>query len=364
MTQVLTVSCRLEVPAELKPRIDATMQAFARGCNLVRQTAEASRVTNKVGLQHLCYRQLREKFGLSSNLAIRAIARAAAALKAKHRNSKFHPTSVDYDQRIFRFRERDWTVSLTLIGGAERVRLALGDFQRKQLQGRHPTCAKLVKRKDGQYFLQIAIKHEPPEKFDPVGWLGVDLGIRNLASLSTGERFGGRSLDEKRDHYKKLRSALQRKGTKGAKRLLKRLSGRERRFMSWVNHTISARVVRFARRHTLNIALEDLSGIRSRVRVHKSNRHRLHRWAFYQLSGFMQYKALRDGVPLTIINPAFTSQTCHRCLCIGRRNGDIFKCEHCGFVGHADNNAACNISLVGACVTRPEHSLACHLAAK
>jgi IS605 OrfB family transposase len=285
-----------------------------------------------------------------------------SALKAKHNHSVFRPTSADYDQRIFRFREKDWTVSLTLLGGAERFKLAIGKYQRGLLAGKNPTSAKLVKRKNGDYYVQIAHDTVPPAPKEPKGHLGVDVGIKNLASLSTGERFGGAEVEAKRDHFQAMRTALQAKGTKGAKRLLKRLSGREQRFIAWVNHTISARIIRFARHHALVVILEDLTGIRQRAKVRKSQRQRHHRWAFYQLRSFLEYKALRDGVGLVLVNPSYTSQTCHRCLHIGVRTGESFKCEHCGYSGHADYNGAKNISHLGVCVTHPEHSLSCAIA--
>jgi IS605 OrfB family transposase len=341
--------------------MDATLQAFADACNLIRSVAEDTGVTSKFKLQCHVYQELRARFGLSSNLTIRAIARVAAAIKAKHKHSTFHATSVDYDQRIFRFRQKDWTVSLTLLGGAERFKLAVGDYQRSKLAGKTPTSAKLIRRKNGDYYIQIALDAESIAPKRPTGHLGVDLGIKNLASLSTGERFSGAQTETIRNHFQAMRPILQKKGTKGAKRLLKRLSGREKRFMAWVNHTISARIIRFARHHGLIVVIEDLRGIRQRANWRKAQRQRLHRWSFYQLRSFLAYKALRDGVELITVKPAYTSKTCHKCLRLGTRHGDSFNCEYCGYSGHADYNGACNISLLGECVTLPEHSLSCQL---
>ncbi|MDB5098679.1 MAG: transposase [Cyanobacteria bacterium RYN_339] len=362
MKQVLTLSCKLEVPLELRPIVDATMRAFAAACNVVRAVAEERETTNKIKLQSLVYHDLRAQFGLSANLAIRAIARVAAVLKAKHKGSTFHPTSVDYDQRIFRFSEKDWTASLTLLGGSRRFKLLVGHYQKALLVGKNPTSAKLVRLRNGHYYLQIALNGKPPAAKEPKGVLGVDLGIKNLATLSTGERFGGAEVEAIRDRYQAMRAVLQAKGTKGARRLLRRLSGREQRYMAWINHTISARIMRFARHHALTVTLEDLTGIRNRNKVRKAQRHRHYRWSFYQLRGFLSYKAMRDGVALVLIDPAYTSQTCHRCLHIGSRAGESFKCAHCGYSGHADYNGARNIRLLGECVTLPGHSLSCLLA--
>jgi IS605 OrfB family transposase len=341
--------------------MDATLQAFADACNVVRSIAESMGIASKFKLQCHVYQELRSRFGLSSNLTIRAIARVAAASKLKHKHPTFRATSVDYDQRIFRFRQKDWTVSLTLLGGAERFKLAIGSYQRSKLTGKIPTCAKLVRRKNGDYYIQIALDVEPIAPARPTGHLGVDLGIKNLASLSTGERFSSAQTETIRNHYQAMRTILQKKGTKGAKRLLKRLSGREKRFMAWVNHTVSARIIRFARYHRLIVVIEDLKGIRQRANWRKAQRHRLHRWNFYQLRSFLEYKALRDGVELVAVKPAYTSKTCHQCLRLGTRHGDSFNCRYCGYSGHADYNGACNISLLGECVTLPEHSLSCRL---
>ncbi|MFN3432552.1 MAG: RNA-guided endonuclease InsQ/TnpB family protein [Candidatus Sericytochromatia bacterium] len=215
--------------------------------------------------------------------------------------------------------------------------------------------------KNGECFLKFTIRHQVPASSASEQVLGVDLGIRNLASLSTGERFGGTETDGLRRRFQKVRSSLQRKGTKGAKRVLKRLSGREKRYMAWVNHTISARIVRYARHHEMAVAMEDLTGIRTRARLGKCQRKALHRWAFRQIRSFIMYKSLLAGVALILVNPAFTSQTCHRCHHIGTRQADSFRCGHCGYKGHADYNGAKNIALLGACVTRPEHSLVCPL---
>ena len=83
---------------------------------------------------------------------------------------------------------------------------------------------------------------------------------------------------------------------------------------------------------------------RPRVHYRWSCSTRLNSWAYYQLQQFVDYKAQLAGVPVQYIEPAYTSQTCHKCGCIGNRNGKVFKCPHCGYTGHADVNASWNIS--------------------
>jgi len=121
------------------------------------------------------------------------------------------------------------------------------------------------------------------------------------------------------------------------------MSCRERRFATDVNHCISKQLVKKAKRTGRGLALEDLSGIRDRVRVRKSQRRELHGWSFFQLRQFVAYKAALYGVPLVFVDPRNTSRTCPACGHIAkenRRTQDSFLCVSCGCAGRADHFAA------------------------
>jgi putative transposase len=383
MTQVLTVSCKLKVSQSQAAKLDATLAAFGQALNWVNQNTP-EKVVNAVKLQSLCYRQIRARFGLSSNLAQQVCRRLAGARKVARQKNRpvkaFKRGFATYDARIFSFREKDWTVSLTTVGGRERFELAIGRYQREQLAGSNPKSATLVKRKDGSYSIQICVETEPcpPQRTDRV--LGVDLGRTDIAHTSEGDNWNGQQLNKVRDHHLRLRAVLQRKASKGTRssrrrcrELLQRLSGKERRFQSrqrcvaktWVNHRISKAIVSRAKATNSALALEDLTGIRERVNQQprsKTERRRANSWAFYQLRQFLEYKALRAGVALILVPPAYTSQTCHRCLHIhpdpaqSYRSGKQFKCGHCGWEGDADLNGANVIALLGAVVNQPRGS--------
>ena len=102
------------------------------------------------------------------------------------------------------------------------------------------------------------------------------------------------------------------------------------------------------------IALEDLTGIRQRAQVRRAQRAQHHSWSFYQLRQFVAYKAQDAGVAVVLIDPAYTSKTCHCCGTMGHRAALKFVCPRCGYVGDADTNAALNIATAGALVTAPE----------
>ena len=367
--------CKLQPIPEQVAKIEATLKAFADACNYANQVVKPS-VLNGRSIQSLVYDPLRERFGLSANLAVRACARVGAnrkTAKAKGRPVKsFKPTSADYDARIFAFREKDWTVSLTLVGGREHIKLVVGNYQAGKLTGREPTSAQLCKHRDGLYYIHIQLTDVAKDPIKSNKVIGVDFGRRDIAVTSNGDKWDGKQIKDARDKFSKVRASLQRKsaqGTpatrKGCRRALKRLSGRERRYQTWLNHTISKAIIRGALKNTATIAVENLTGIRERTNSkprNRTERRRSNSWSFYQLRAFLEYKGIQSGVEVVAVPPAWTSLTCHQCLNIGLRSDKAFKCGNCGWHGDADLNAANVISLLGSSVIRPERAvLACSL---
>jgi IS605 OrfB family transposase len=143
------------------------------------------------------------------------------------------------------------------------------------------------------------------------------------------------------------------------------LSGKEKRFAKHINHEISRRLVNNAVINKQAIAIEDLTGIRERTNKKprsKKDKRLGNNWAFYQLRQFLTYKCILAGVKLILVNPAYTSLSCHKCLVIGHRNGKKFSCNNCGNKCDADYNGAQNIKALGACINRPGGSgLSCEL---
>ncbi len=171
--------------------------------------------------------------------------------------------------------------------------------------------------------------------------------MKNIATDSDGNSYSGAKVNGIRNRYARLRSKLQAKGTKSAKRLLKKRSRKESRFAKDVNHRISKELVQRAKDTGRGIALENLKGIRERVTVRKAQRRQHHSWSFYDLRQKIEYKAAIAGVPVVLIDPRNTSRTCPVCGCVDKRNRpsqSVFSCIQCGFSGHADTIAAGNIA--------------------
>jgi IS605 OrfB family transposase len=206
---------------------------------------------------------------------------------------------------------------------------------------------------DGGFYLLATCNVEEPDPEDVDEALGVDFGIENIATDSDGEAHSGAAIDAKREWYEKRRAILQSVGTRSAKRRLQQLSGRQGRFQRDVNHCISKHLVQKAKGTGRGIAMEDLSGIRDQTTVSKAQRsrratnRRLSNWAFHDLRQKIEYKAALAGVPVYVVDPAYTSQTCSRCghrEKANRRSQSEFVCQSCEHNQNADHNAAVNIA--------------------
>jgi putative transposase len=246
-------------------------------------------------------------------------------------------------------------VSIWTLRGRRRIGFVCGERQRGLLE-RALRCGECDLRllSDGRWMLDITVEVNAPDTYEPEDWLGVDLGVVNIARLRRPPRRG--QLNGLRRRHRRVRGRLQAKQTRSARRRLRRRSGRERRFATDVNHRIANELVRRAERTGRGIALEDLKGIRGRIRAPRSQRGALHSWAFGQLKQLIVYKAQLAAVPVNAdVDPRNTSRQCPRCGHTNKRNRFSqaqFRCVECGHRGHADHIAACNIA-GRAAVSRP-----------
>ena len=347
MKQVIVI--KLEPSQEQYQALLKTVEAFNRGCQYAADVAYEKRLANKIALQPFVYGALRSEFGLSSQMAIRAIAKAVEAYKRDRRiHVRFdvHGAMV-YDPRIMSFKGLT-QVSLMCLQGRELVPMRYGAYQAARLH-RARGQADLVYR-DGLFFLHVTIDLPCAPTIDAQDVLGVDLGIVQLAVDSDGEAHTGAGVKQCRRKFSHLRAGLQKAGTKSAKKHLRRNRRRESRYQRNVNHCISKHLVQKALVGQKALAIEDLSGIRERVTVRTNQRYERLSWAFHQLRQFLEYKAAVAGVPLHIIDPRNTSRTCPACgHCAkeNRRNQSEFLCKECGFHANADFVGSQNIRRKG-----------------
>jgi putative transposase len=190
-----TIAVKLEPTTEQANALRLTMEAFNRGCDYVAKVAFEKHLANKIAIQPFVYGTLRSEFGLSSQMAIRAIAKAIEAYK---RDKNIQPTfdphgAMVYDHHIMSFRDLSH-VSLLTLGGRELLPLRYGAYQEARMD-RIKGQADLILR-GGVFYLYLTVDLPTPPPIDSVDVLGVDLGIVQLAVDSDGEAHTGAGVKQ------------------------------------------------------------------------------------------------------------------------------------------------------------------------
>jgi putative transposase len=346
MKLIRTAKIKLDISAtEVLP----TLQAYTKAFNFVASRGFADNDQNGVSLHKKTYQETREY--LPSQLAISARMKATEAListftKTKHKKYGSQPKSrlcsIRYDKNSYSLFLDKGIVSLLTINGRKRYDLIIPQYYQELFRTWKHCSADLCIIKDKVY-LHIVFEKEMSDVSANGKLIGIDRGINNLAVASNNKFFGGGIIKKQIRKYQRLRSSLQSKGTKSAKRHLVKLRHKERQFRADINHQISKQIV-----SSLNpgdtIVLENLTGIRNK-RLRKKQRTLLNNWSFFQLEKFLTYKVMAKGINIEYIDARYTSQRCSKCghTCRSNRKQDSFCCKKCGFRLNADLNASKNI---------------------
>lgn len=346
-----TLKIKLSPTPEQHQALIQTMEQFNAACTDISQFAFEHTMFSKFKIQKEIYYRIKEHYGLSAQMVIRAIAKVVESYKAERKTlHQFRPHgAIVYDQRILSYKKLSH-VSIWTTQGRQTIPMVLGEYQQARID-RIKGQADLVLQ-NGIFYLLATLELPEPPVTPPKEFIGVDLGIVNIAVDSQGEIFSGEQIEQVRQKYFSQRKSLQQTGTKSAKQKLKRISKKESRFRRDVNHQISRTLVQKAKDTGYGIVLENLKGIRKRTTVRKKQRARHAGWSFSQLRQFISYKARLLGVLVQFIDPAYTSQRCSYCGHTEKQNRKTqseFICQKCGFSIHADHNAALNLSVMGSC---------------
>ena len=177
--------------------------------------------------------------------------------------------------------------------------------------------------------------------------VGLDRGVYNIVTTSDGTHYGAKDVRQVKRKYNHVRSELQEKGTRSARRRLKAISGCEKRFVHDQNHCISKKLANTDEDVSIYV-LEDLSSMNMKRLKGKSNktmRKWLSAWSYSDLEEKLIYKCQRNGIRVEFVDARYTSQKCSVCKTIDKasRKGNRYVCRHCGNSMHADVNAAINI---------------------
>ena len=342
----LIAQVKLQPTEQQADALKRTMEAANRAANFLSALAWDTKQFRQYDLHHAAYYAIREQFGLSAQVAVRVISKVADAYKIDKKTKRTFRLvgSVAFDDRILRIVPAKNTVSIWTLDGRQQMTFVCGERQTAMLHGQRGE-SDLVYR-DGEFYLLATCDVDEAPISDVDGFLGVDLGVANIAVDSDHTVYQGKTVKNVRYRHRQLRQKLQAKGTKSTRRRLGKLSGKERRFATWTNHNISKSIVAKAKDTGRGIAIEELGGIRDRITVRRSQRATLHSWSFAQLRAFIEYKAKLAGVPVVAVDPRNTSRTCPACGHVdkaNRKTQDAFLCVNCGHAGLADHIAAINI---------------------
>ena len=387
MEQTVNIKVKLNI---LEPNVgmkfSKTMEQYRLACNYVSEYLFNNNFPlNKNEVQKVIYNTIREKFNLKSQMTISCIRSVIARYKTVktqmarrpykyqdqntgewyrevrdlnwlHKPISFNRPQVDLQ------RNRDWSylssgqLSINTLDGRVKVEPICRGFN-QYLDGTWKFgLAKLLKS-SGKWYLHISATKEVTD-FDKQAVkhvVGIDRGLRFLVTSYDEQGktafFDGQAIMRKRAKYQKLRAILQTKETKSAKRRLKKLSGRENRWISDVNHCLSKTLVQKYGANTLFV-LENLNGVSfERTDLPKALRNQNKSWAFYQLEQFLTYKAHLHNSEVVEVSAKYTSQRCPKCGVIKKDNRHHEKheyhCTNCGYCSNDDRIGAMNIQLLG-----------------
>ena len=358
----VTAKIQLSVSQTDKLLLDNTMSVYRDACNYVSDYVFRTHDLKQFSLNKMLYSDIRERFGLKSQMTQSVFKTVIARYKTILENQK------EWIQPSFKKPQYDlvWNRDYSLTQNCFSVntrngRVKLPYFAEGMSKYFNHTVykfgtAKLV-NKHGKYFLHIPVTYDVEEAnlSDICNVVGIDRGINFVvATYDSNHKSGfvsGKFIKQKRANYSKLRKELQMRRTPSSRRRIKAIGGRENRWMQDVNHCVSKALVHKNPKYTLFV-LEDLSGVRNATeRVRTKNRYVSVSWPFYDLEQKLIYKAKQNQSAVIKVNPRYTSQCCPVCGHIEKSNRDkkihLFTCKHCGYKSNDDRIGAMNLYRMG-----------------
>lgn len=353
-----TIKLLLTPTPEQHQALSETLRQFTECFNSVCAVGWDSEEKNGVKLHHATYYPLKEQYPqLVSDLHIQARMKATEAVKSAFTRQKQgrkvgQPRSrscpVRYNNHTFRV---DWIkgeVNLSSVAGRLKLPFTVPAYASKYLSQPHQAVMGDLILKKGRLWLHVVVDLPTPQVEPSTEVVGVDLGVTRPAVTSNNKFLGQQHWKELENRTFRLRRSLQAKGTKSAKRHLRKLSGKQLRRRRDHDHVVSKRIVQNTQSGG-TIVLENLTDIRKRAKQRKGKQNRrFHGWSFAQLADFIAYKAEEQGISVVFIDPRNTSKTCSKCgHChrSNRRSQAVFKCRQCSYELNADLNGARNIRL-------------------
>lgn len=382
MIVIRTIRIQLKPTPEQAALLQHTMQEYTDSFNTVCQIADRQKMSNGVELHKLTYAEQRACTHLPSQLICAARVKATEAIKSvlvrrKKQIQKYQQRlkearktgkpvrplklaqtphsqlcAIRYDARSFRFDRKERMISLVHVQrpgyrqNRAMIAVKVPAYYEQYLTAQWQQESSDLLYRKGQFWLHVVVSCAVPTHESTGSAIGIDLGINRLAVTSHPRFFGNKHLKETNNRYFRLRRSLQAKGTKSARKHLKKLAGKLKRFQADANHVTAKQIVNACQPGDI-LVMENLTDIRERVKGRRKQRRAMSNWSFAQLQGFIAYKAAYKGISVDYVDARYSSQGCSRCGHIDKRNRlsqSQFSCKHCGYQQNADLNAAYNLA--------------------
>jgi putative transposase len=345
-----TIKVKLELRPEEKASLLLTLEDYSKVFSLVCQWSFENQKCGKMAVHRATYFNCRSMVpNLPSSLVESAKDVACEVMKRidmKMRPKRKKRAAIRYSSRSAKAYLEGGYLSLSSSRGRIQAPFNLAECYHKYLNTEVRGGVLWYNKTMDCFFFGIIVFIPKPSFIEEGEVLGVDRGLKYAAVTSKNQFFLSNHIRNIKGKFAHLRAQLQAKGTRSAKRKLRKLSGRERRFITCQNHSIAKQIVNSCQRA---LAIEDLHGINSDRATNKWFGRRLSNWSFYQLEFFINYKAEEQGKRVISINPQYTSQKCSKCGHIDSKNRikGGFHCLKCPCDLNADINAARNIAQIG-----------------
>jgi putative transposase len=188
-----TLKIKLAPTKEQHHSLLKTMERFNEACNFIAQFAYEKKLASKYKIQEFIYNEVRERFGLSAQMTIRAIAKVVDAYKRdKSKLCKFKlQGAIVYDERIMSFAGIE-AVSLWTIDGRQSIAMVFGHYQKLQWAKQKGQADLVLVGND--FYLLATLDIEEEAASNPQEFIGVDLGViliikKNIFKEEKGKLF-------------------------------------------------------------------------------------------------------------------------------------------------------------------------------
>ena len=212
------------------------------------------------------------------------------------------------------------------------------------------------------YEMQVVVDHgQVTASPDTRPVIGVDAGVKAIATLSNGTQYAPVKHDDSRRRALQRRVSRAQRGCKARKKKKEALARESRRIAVRRKHAVHRLTTDIIQRHSANLVVEALK-ITNMTAKGGSRKRGLNRAMLSQslsmVVNHLVYKAESAGGKVVFVDPRNTTQQCSACggmppdrLTLSDR---VYACGHCGHVQDRDVNAARNIRMKGlAHFTRP-----------